>query len=82
MRNRVFDSANSKETKLSTKYKIRDQTKLHFITFAVVEWVDVFTRRIYKNALIDSLTYCQENSNRRKHPLVPITNINVCYLKI
>ncbi len=58
---RIFDSANSKETKLSAKYKIRDQTKLHFITFAVVEWVDVFTRRIYKNALIDSLTYCQEN---------------------
>ena len=58
---RVFDSANSKETKLSTKYKIRDQTKLHFITFAVVEWVNVFTRRIYKNVLIDSLTYCQEN---------------------
>ncbi len=46
---------------MSTKYKIRDQTKLHFITFAVVEWVDVFTRTIYKNVLIDSLTYCQEN---------------------
>ncbi len=42
-------------------HKIRDQTKLHFITFAVVEWVDVFTRRMYKNVLIDSLKYCQEN---------------------
>ncbi len=46
---------------MSTKYKIRDQTKLHFITFAVVEWVDVFTRRVYKNVLIDSLKYCQAN---------------------
>ena len=46
---------------MSTKYKIRDQTKLHFITFSVVEWVDLFTRTIYKNVLINSLTYCQAN---------------------
>ena len=26
-------------------YKIRDQYAVHFITFAVVEWIDVFTRR-------------------------------------
>jgi len=61
MRRRVCDSANEKELKMSTKYKIRDQTKLHFITFAVVEWVDMFTRTIYKDVLIDSLKYCQEN---------------------
>ena len=24
-------------------YKIRDQYAVHFITFAVVEWIDVFT---------------------------------------
>ena len=46
---------------MSTKYKIRDQTNLHFITFTVVEWVDVFTRSLYRNVLIDSLKYCQEN---------------------
>ncbi len=27
----------------------------------MVEWVDVFTRRMYKNVLIDSLKYCQKN---------------------
>ncbi len=26
-------------------YKIRDKEGIHFITFAVTEWVDVFTRR-------------------------------------
>lgn len=25
-------------------YKIRNAKEIHFITFAVVEWVDVFTR--------------------------------------
>ena len=46
---------------MSIKFKIRDQTKLHFITFAVVEWVDLFTRNLYKDVLIESLRYCQQN---------------------
>jgi hypothetical protein len=27
-------------------YIIRDQEKPHFITFTVVDWVDVFTRKV------------------------------------
>ena len=41
-------------------YKITDQQAVHFVTFAVVEWVDVFTRKLYKDILIDSLQYCQQ----------------------
>jgi putative transposase len=41
-------------------YKIRNREGIYFITFAVVEWVDVFTRIEYKNILINSLTYCQK----------------------
>lgn len=46
---------------MSTKYKIRNQAALHFISFAMVEWIDVFTRPIYKEVKIDSLRYCHEN---------------------
>ncbi|MDH5368113.1 MAG: hypothetical protein OEW67_14095, partial [Cyclobacteriaceae bacterium] len=42
------------------KYKIRDQDKPYFITISVVEWIDVFTRPIYKEIVIDSLQYCQK----------------------
>jgi len=45
---------------MSVKYKIRDQTKLYFISFAVVYWLDVFIRNEYKDILIDNLKYCQE----------------------
>ena len=31
-------------------YKIRNKEGIHFITFAVVEWVDVFTRKEYRVA--------------------------------
>lgn len=44
---------------MSRKYKIRDQSQLYFITFAVVGWIDVFTRREYCDILIESLKYCQ-----------------------
>ncbi|MBX2841721.1 MAG: transposase [Flammeovirgaceae bacterium] len=45
---------------MSRKYKIRDQEAIYFITFAVVNWIDVFTRRIYRDILIDSIRYCQK----------------------
>ncbi|MEM9416918.1 MAG: transposase [Bacteroidota bacterium] len=42
-------------------YKIRNRTGLHFVTFAVVEWVDVFTREDYRKLFLTSLAYCQEH---------------------
>jgi len=41
-------------------YKIRNKEGIHFITFAVVEWVDVFTRKEYRDILLDSVRYCQK----------------------
>lgn len=41
-------------------YKIRNKEGIHFITFAVVEWVDVFTRKEYRDILIESLRFCQK----------------------
>jgi len=34
-------------------YKIRNQSAIHFITFAVVEWVDVFTRKEHRGIVRD-----------------------------
>lgn len=45
---------------MSRKYKIQDQGQLYFITFAVVGWIDVFTRRDYCDFLVESLKYCQQ----------------------
>lgn len=48
------------KTIMSIKYKIRNQEALHFISFATVEWIDVFTRPIYMEVILDSLSYCQK----------------------
>jgi len=45
---------------VSTKYKFRDQSRLYFVSFAVVYWIDVFIRNEYKDVLLDSFRYCQK----------------------
>ena len=46
---------------MSRKYKFRDNEKLYFISFAVVNWIDVFVRNEYKYELLESWKYCIEN---------------------
>jgi putative transposase len=46
---------------MSSKYKFRNQEKLYFVTFAVVYWLDVFIRKEYKEAILESLEFCQLN---------------------
>ena len=45
---------------MSEKYKVRDQDRPYFITFAVEGWVDVFTRQSYKEIILESVRYCQK----------------------
>jgi putative transposase len=46
---------------MSRKYKFRDQEKLYFITFTVIDWIDVFIRNEYRTIVVDSIRYCQLN---------------------
>ena len=40
------------------RYTITDQNAMHFLTFTVIDWIDVFTRKDYKLELVDSMNYC------------------------
>ena len=55
-------------------YKIRSQNAVHFITFAVVEWIDVFTRKEYKDIVIESLKHCQDQKGLNIHAWVMMSN--------
>ena len=45
---------------MSRNYKIQNKAGIYFITFATVEWVDVFTRKVYRDILLDSIRHCQQ----------------------
>ena len=35
--------------------------EVYFVTMTIVDWVDVFTRPIYKHCVLESLVYCQKH---------------------
>lgn len=55
-------------------FKIHNHQQAHFITFAVVDWIDVFTRPSYKQIVIDSLIYCRNEKGLRIHGWCLMTN--------
>ncbi|GAA4319602.1 REP-associated tyrosine transposase [Flaviaesturariibacter amylovorans] len=55
-------------------YKIRNQAEVHFLTFTVVEWADVFTRADYCELLIRDLKYCQQYKGLNLHAWCLMSN--------
>lgn len=47
---------------------------LFYLTFTVVGWADVFTRRLYIEELIKSIKYCQLNKGLEIYAYVIMTN--------
>ena len=46
---------------MSRKYKFKNEKGAYFISFAVVNWIDVFTRDIYFSCITESLDYCRKH---------------------
>ena len=59
---------------MSDKYKIRDERQVYFLSFATVNWVDVFTRRQYCDIVVNSLRYCIEHKELEVYAFCIMTN--------
>jgi putative transposase len=46
---------------MSRKYKFLNKEGLYFVSFATVNWIDVFTRPAYNEIIIESLSWCINN---------------------
>ena len=46
---------------MSRKYKFHDNDELYFISFSTINWIDIFIREEYKECIIDSWKFCQQN---------------------
>lgn len=55
-------------------FKIENQGEIHFLTMTVVGWVDIFTRKCYKDILIDSMKYCIAKKGLIVYSYVIMTN--------
>jgi len=47
---------------------------LYFVTLTVVNWIDVFTRRLYNDFIVENLAWCQQNKQLNIYAYVIMTN--------
>ncbi len=59
---------------MGLKYRIHDQTELYFVTFTVVNWIDVFIRDWYREVIVNSIRFCQENKGLQVYAWVIMTS--------
>lgn len=55
-------------------YFISDQMEMHFVTFTVVSWIDIFTKQIYKDILMNNFRYYMKNQGLKVHAYVIMSN--------
>ena len=48
--------------------------ELYFITLTVIDWVDVFTRRLYSDFIVENLAHCQRHKKLNIYAYVIMTN--------
>ncbi len=59
---------------MAFKYKITDQTEIYFVTFTVVNWIDVFIRDNYREVFVDSIQFCQREKGLQVYAWVIMTS--------
>jgi len=59
---------------MSSKYKFHSPDGIYFVSFSVVNWIDVFVRNIYKDILLESFIHCQKEKGLLIHAYVIMTS--------
>jgi len=54
--------------------QIRNQSGLYYLTIQIVHWADIFTRQVYREIIIDSFKYCQQNKGLEVYAYVIMSN--------
>lgn len=55
-------------------YIVKNQHNIHFITWTVHQWADVFTRKDYIEILLESIQFCQERKGLQVYAWVIMSN--------
>jgi REP element-mobilizing transposase RayT len=59
---------------MSRKYKFYNEKGVYLISFATVNWIDVFTRSQYKDIVVESINYCIKEKGLEVFAWVIMTN--------
>ncbi len=59
---------------MSTKYRFTNKSGVYFTTSTTVGWLDIFTKDIYREIVLESIRFCQRNQGLQVHAWVLMTN--------
>ena len=59
---------------MPTGYQIKDQSAAYYLTVQVVNWINIFTRKEYKDILIERFRFCQNEKKLELYGYVVMTN--------
>ena len=65
---------------MSTGYQIYNQYGVHYVTFQIVQWADIFTREVYRTIVTDSLKHCIKAKGLNVHGWVIMSNHIHCII--
>ena len=59
---------------MSNKYKFLNPQGIYFVTFTVINWIDLFIRNEYRDIMLDSWRFCCKNKGMDLYAWVIMTN--------
>lgn len=59
---------------MGISFQVRDQFACYFLTFQVVGWVDIFSRKSYRDIVLEAMNYCRVNRSLTIYSYVIMTN--------
>src|SRR6185436_12441480 len=59
---------------MSTKYKFLNPQGIYFVTFAVINWIDLFIRNEYRDIMLESWRHCCKNKGMDLYAWVIMTS--------
>ncbi|MEZ5001577.1 MAG: transposase [Chitinophagales bacterium] len=61
-------------------YQIRNQSAHYFLTFQIVGWIDIFSRKEYRDIVVDSFNFCHKTKGLKIYGWVIMSNHIHCIL--
>ncbi len=59
---------------MTTSLHIKSENELHFLTFTIIGWIDIFSNKSFKDLIIESLTYCRQEKGLLIYAFVIMSN--------
>jgi len=59
---------------MGRKYKFHDNEHLYFVTFTVIDWIDAFIRKEFRDIFYNSIAYCQKEKGLQVYAYCVMTS--------